>query len=98
MAIADRVNSIKEHLGEAYVALEEKGATLPQSKNIENLSESIMSIPKGGSGEYDVKYDMKLADLTVANTSAPCRIYSELDYIDTEAEKVEKLIKTLGGV
>ena len=44
MAVADTIKSIKTHLGEAYASLEEKGATLPTNKNIENLSDSILTV------------------------------------------------------
>lgn len=50
MAISETINSIKTHLGEAYASLEEKGATIPTNKNIENLADSILSIEGGGGG------------------------------------------------
>lgn len=46
--VADTINSIKTHLGEAYSALEEKEATIPEKKNVENLADSILSISGGG--------------------------------------------------
>lgn len=48
MSIVDKIQSITNHLSEAYSSLEEKGATIPSDKNIENLSDSILSIPSGG--------------------------------------------------
>ena len=58
MAISDTINSLKTHLGEAYASLEEKGATIPENKNVENLADSILSVPSGGgakmfTGHYD---------------------------------------------
>lgn len=44
--IANTIQSIKTHLGEAYSALEEKEAIIPQNKNMTNLPETINSIPK----------------------------------------------------
>lgn len=60
MAIIDKIQSIKDHVGEAYASLEEKGATIPENKNIENLSESILSVQSGGkeklfTGHYDTE-------------------------------------------
>ena len=52
MAIADTIESMKTHLGEAYASLDEKGATIPENKNLENLSESILSISGGDISEY----------------------------------------------
>lgn len=51
MAIVDTLESIKTHLGEAYTVLEEKEATIPENKNIENLADSILSIEQGGGVE-----------------------------------------------
>lgn len=62
MAVADTINSIKTHLGEAYASLEEKGATIPDNKNIENLADSILSVPSGG-GRIEVeKKDINFYD------------------------------------
>lgn len=54
MAISETINSIKEHLGEAYASLEEKQATIPTNKNIENLADSILSIPSGGGEQIQI--------------------------------------------
>lgn len=59
MAIVDTINSIKEHINDAYGIVEEKGGTIPQNKNLENLSDSIGSISGGDAptplfnGHYD---------------------------------------------
>ncbi len=52
MAIADTLNSIKKNLGNAYDALEAKGATIPESKNVESLANSIDSIVQGVDDGY----------------------------------------------
>ena len=48
--ISDTINSMRTNLGNAYNELENKGATIPTNKNIENLADAIASIPAGGGG------------------------------------------------
>ena len=47
MAISDKINSIKTHIGEAYTAIQGKEGTVPANKNCENLKDAIASIPTG---------------------------------------------------
>lgn len=52
---AEILQSIHTNLSNAYTSLENKGATLPEKKNFENLASSIDSIETGGgsgSGEW----------------------------------------------
>ena len=44
MAISDRLNSIKTHVGNAYTGVYNRGGTIPANKNIENLKAAIESI------------------------------------------------------
>ncbi len=44
MAISDRLNSIKTHVGNAYAGVYNRGGTIPTKKNIENLKAAIESI------------------------------------------------------
>ena len=44
MSVADKYNSIKQHITEAYTAIENKNGTIPTNKNINNLSAAISSI------------------------------------------------------
>ena len=44
MAISDRLNSIKTHVGNAYAGEYNRGGTIPTKKNIENLKAAIESI------------------------------------------------------
>ena len=48
MAISDKINSIKTHIGEAYTAIQGKEGTVPANKNCENLKDAIASIPTSG--------------------------------------------------
>lgn len=44
MAAQDTLDSIEQHLSEAWDALEEMGASIPDQKNITNLAEAIRSL------------------------------------------------------
>lgn len=56
MTIASEVTRIKTNIAQAYTALEEKGATIPEVKNSDNLSGAIESIATGdGSGDYEYR-------------------------------------------
>ena len=44
MAVADKITSIKQHVTNAYTAIQGKGGTIPTNKNIENLNAAITSI------------------------------------------------------
>lgn len=46
MSIADTIQSIKNHTKEAYETAETKGATLPDEKNLANLSDTIAQLDK----------------------------------------------------
>lgn len=50
MAIADEIQRIKTNIANAYTELENKGATIPEVKNSENLSNTITTVSSGGSG------------------------------------------------
>lgn len=47
MAISDTINSLKEHIGNAYTAIGKKKGTVPANKNCENLKSAIESIAGG---------------------------------------------------
>lgn len=44
MAISDKINSIKQHVGNAYTAIQGKNGTIPVKKNIQNLASAVESI------------------------------------------------------
>ena len=50
MAIASEMTRIKTNIENAYAKAEEKGATMPELLNSENLAGCIESVPKGGGG------------------------------------------------
>lgn len=50
MSIASEITRIKNNIENAYTKAEEKGATIPDVKNSENLASCVESITAGGSG------------------------------------------------
>lgn len=44
MAISDKIDSIKQHVGNAYTAIQGKNGTIPTKKNIQNLAGAVESI------------------------------------------------------
>ena len=55
MATSDIINSIKTNLTNAYTKLNDKGATIPTNKNIENLASTIETVTGGGSATLQTK-------------------------------------------
>ena len=54
MSVADKINSIKTHVADAYTGISNKGGTLPTNKNIENLKAAIETISSGA--ELNIHY------------------------------------------
>lgn len=51
MSLANIIRNMQTHLNDAYDALEEKGATIPEAKNLNNLATTVQSVTTGGGGE-----------------------------------------------
>ena len=49
MTIASELTKLNTNLTNAYTAVDDKGGTLPQAQNFDNLATAISSIPSGGS-------------------------------------------------
>lgn len=47
MAISDTLTAIKQNLQAAYNKLQDKGATIPTNKNMENLASTIETVSTG---------------------------------------------------
>lgn len=47
MAVIEKINSIKQHITDAYAAVNDKKGTIPAKKNCENLAGAISSISTG---------------------------------------------------
>ena len=56
MSIASEITRINGNIGDAYDACEEKGASLPQTRNSANLASAIGSIPQDGTGQIPVSF------------------------------------------
>lgn len=56
MSITTRINSIIDNLKNAYTSLENKNATIPEDKNIENLANTIESIEVGSSIKEEIEW------------------------------------------
>lgn len=77
MAIIDTINNIKTHVGEAYASLEEMGATIPEDKNIENLADSILTVPSGG-GDLSQYFTETISDGTSLVDSGWSKAYLKM--------------------
>lgn len=51
MSLANIIRNMQIHLNNAYDALEEKGATIPEAKNLNNLATTVQSVITGGGEE-----------------------------------------------
>ena len=59
MAISDTITSIENNLANAYDVCQEKGATIPDKKNLSNLADTINSIEGNGkTGIYGIAIDI----------------------------------------
>ena len=67
MTVADAINRLQTNLTNSYSACEEKGATLPEKQNFDNLPATIGSITVGGSGEDLFKSIDENGTLTASN-------------------------------
>lgn len=56
MSLASIIKNMQTHLNDAYDALEEKGATIPEAKNLNNLATTVQSVPtdSGSGGEFNI--------------------------------------------
>ena len=73
MAILETKTLVEEGIANAYASAENKGATIPERKNIKNLAETIESIQGGGGGTLGatiVDYPFEVADDTIVYTFA----------------------------
>lgn len=61
MSIASEIERIKTNISDAYTKLQEKGATIPQTKNSANLITAIDSISAGGNDIFNY-FSNKITD------------------------------------
>lgn len=49
MSIASQITALENNISDAYAMVAQRGGTIPQRKNMENLDTAIATIPSGGS-------------------------------------------------
>lgn len=64
MAISDTITSMQNHLKNAYDKVSEKGGTLPNEKNMANLSEAIGSVPSGDNTLLNSLIDRSITEIS----------------------------------
>lgn len=89
MSVAEKINSIKTHVADAYAGIASKGGTIPTNKNIENLKAAIETISTGD--------DRPLQAKTVTPSKAQQVVsadpdYSALSQVTVEAIPAEYII------
>lgn len=70
MSIASAIQNAQQRVANAYDAVETKGGTLPNTQNLSNLPDAILSIPAGSGG-----------DSVTVMASNPARTYQEGDKV-----------------
>lgn len=72
MSVKSEINRITINISSAYTALAEKGATMPDRQNSENLAETILSVSTG----------VDLPELS--NPASESEVFLDKEYIDSE--------------
>ena len=83
MSVADKINSIKTHVADAYAGIASKGGTIPSDKNIENLKAAIETISTGD--------DRPLQAKTVTPSKAQQVVNADPDYSGLSQVTVEAI-------
>lgn len=83
MSVADKINSIKTHVADAYAGISNKGGTIPSDKNIENLKAAIETISTGD--------DRPLQAKTVTPSEVQQVVSADPDYLALSQVTVEKI-------
>lgn len=55
MTVSTEIQKIKVGIKDTYIALEAKGATLPEIESLSNLATTVATIPSGGSGGDEIE-------------------------------------------
>ena len=95
MSVETEITRIKDNISNAYTKLEEKGATIPEEKNSNNLPSTIETITGGGGGGGDIYSE--LWNLRTENNTNWTRLFNYYGSISdgyTEADLTE-IIKKL---
>lgn len=68
MSIASEIQRIKDNIEDAYTECENKGATLPQNQNSDNLATTIASI-SGGGGDLSDYFNTTIDSVSTASNT-----------------------------
>lgn len=99
MAISDKINSIKQHVGNAYTAIQGKNGTIPAKKNIQNLASAVESIDTS-KPEETKRVALNMASGNQSVVPAAGKVLTEV-IVEKPATLVAGNIKTgvsIGGV
>lgn len=55
MSIASQLQAIEGNISNAYDMIAQRGGTLPQRKNLENLASAIATIPSSGAKSVNIE-------------------------------------------
>lgn len=89
MSVADKINSIKTHVADAYAGIANKGGAVPSDKNIENLKAAIESISSGDGKPLQAKTVTPSTEEQVVSADPD---YSGLSQVTVEAIPDEYII------
>ena len=99
MAISDKINSIKQHVGNAYTAIQGKNGTIPAKKNIQNLASAVESIDMS-KPEETKQVDLNMASGNQSVVPAAGKVLTEV-IVEKPATMLPENIKkdvNIGGV
>ena len=76
MSIATAITDLKGRIEDAYDALEEKGATIPATKNTYNLPTTIGTIQGGGGTTYGMTVENIIGEVDANGQLVPTSSFS----------------------
>lgn len=82
MSVSSEIERIKTNIANAYAELENKGATLPEVRNSDNLSAVIIEVPTGGGGDLSEYFDNTITQLNGRSGSYSAGIVKTIKKID----------------
>lgn len=94
MSIANEVERIKTNISNAYIELENKGATIPSDKNSNNLASAIASVSSGAS--INGKLEQKVCSGSVSKGDLVC-VNQPKDALITNANDISTVDLTVSN-
>lgn len=87
MSVSTELQKIKTNVHNTYIALEEKGATLPENESLTNLAGTVATIPSGGDissvNVYTLSFLEEVED-DIRNSSLARAGLTELDILTNQ--------------